>query len=95
MIEVPVAGRMTWTRGVNERVASDPQFAQHVIRSVARFNRGDWGDLDPSDTKMNDMAIKDGNRILAAYEMGRTSGTIWIIMEADRSVTTILFPDEY
>ena len=35
-----------------------------------------------------------GFRILSAY-MLKTGVKIWIITEADRSVTTFLLPDEY
>lgn len=36
-----------------------------------------------------------GDRILAVYTQKNTDVTIWIITEWDRSVTTILFPNEY
>jgi hypothetical protein len=32
-------------------------------------------------------------RVLSSYET--TAGRIWIITESDRSVTTILLPEEY
>ena len=39
-------------------------------------------------------AVREGRRVLSAY--GLRDGTrIWIITEADRSVTTILLPEEY
>lgn len=41
----------------------------------------------------NELSLKEGFRILSAYEY--QGSTIWIITEADRSVTTILLPDEY
>lgn len=41
----------------------------------------------------NNEAVKNGERILAAYMYGDTK--IWIITEWDRSATTILFPEEY
>ncbi len=54
---------------------------------------GDWGDLGEEDEKENDFSVKRGFRILSAY--GRGEKRLWIITEADRSVTTILRPDEY
>lgn len=36
-----------------------------------------------------------GDRLLAVYTQKNTDVTIWIITEWDRSVTTILFPNEY
>ena len=55
---------------------------------------GDWGDLCPEDRQANDEALKDGMRLLSSYRL--SDGTkIWIITEADRSVTTLLLPEEY
>jgi len=39
-------------------------------------------------------AAREGTRVFSAYEL-RDGTRIWIITEADRSVTTILFPEEY
>ena len=55
---------------------------------------GDWGDLDERDRRENERSLKHGWRILSSYPVG-TSEKIWLIIEADRSVTTILFPKEY
>lgn len=61
---------------------------------IARHSAGDWGDVDKSDRKLNDAAVKDGERILSAYHT--TKGVkLWIITEADRSSTCILLPEEY
>jgi hypothetical protein len=38
--------------------------------------------------------VRDGARVLSAYEL-RDGTRIWIITGADRSVTTILPPEEY
>lgn len=43
---------------------------------------------------MNDEAIAHGERILSAYRTS-TNERIWIVTESDRSVTTLLLPDEY
>lgn len=53
------------------------------------------GDTCNVDAKMNNDAIRNGDRILAVYTQKNTDVTIWIITEWDRSVTTILFPNEY
>lgn len=36
-------GKLLMTRGVNDRVADDTQFAKFVIESLRRHARGDWG----------------------------------------------------
>ena len=61
---------------------------------LVRHALGDWGDLCDEDRQANDEAIADDLRILSAYRLN--DGTkIWIITEADRSVTTLLLPEEY
>ena len=61
---------------------------------LVRHSAGDWGDLDQHDKAENESALKDKLRILSAYLLA--DGTrIWVITEADRSVTTILLPEEY
>lgn len=63
-------------------------------RYIARHVSGDWGDLDDHDKHQNDLALKHDLRILSAYTT--TSGEkLWIITEADRSITSILLPEEY
>ncbi len=61
---------------------------------LMRHLNGDWGDLDNEDKKENELSLKEGFRLLSAYHL--TSGVkLWIITEADRSVTSLLLPDEY
>ena len=61
---------------------------------LARHAAGDWGDLCPHDRSVNDQALRSGGRLFSAYRL--SNGTkIWVITESDRSVTTILLPDEY
>jgi hypothetical protein len=66
---------------------------------LARHAKGDWGDsLDNFDRRQNDIAVKEGYRILSAYDVPLEKGEterIWIITEADRSATTVLKPNEY
>ena len=59
-----------------------------------RHNGGDWGDICHDDKNLNDAAIDEGDRLLSEYKT-RLGKRIWIITEADRSVTTILLPEEY
>ncbi len=61
---------------------------------LARHARGDWGDLDPENHRANEDALRHGSRLLSAYRTDR-GGKLWIITEADRSVTTLLLPEEY
>ena len=54
---------------------------------------GDWGDLCDEDKLENLFSLNHGLRLLSAYNTHL--GKLWIITEADRSVTTFLLPEEY
>lgn len=65
-----------------------------VMQAIQRHAIGDWGDVDGEDRRANDRAIQDGDRLLSVYHT--TSGIkFWIITEWDRSVTTVLLPEDY
>jgi hypothetical protein len=71
-------------------------------RCLNRHARGDWGCISEEDRETNNEALKTGDRILSAYPIDETlpckgygNNTLWIITEADRSVTTFLLPEEY
>ena len=88
-------GQLVMSRGVADQVAEDSDFTLFCLRSLGRHAKGDWGDLCADDKKENNFALKEGNlRIFSAYEQ-KGLPRIWIITEADRSVTTTLFPEEY
>ena len=92
-------GSIVASRGVYDLACENPEFAKFIQKSLNRHVKGDWGNLDDEDKRTNDQALKEGARLLSAYDDDRFPqhgvATIWIITEADRSVTTILFPDEY
>lgn len=87
------------------------QLAEHGISATALIHRhvhGDWGDLCEEDRAENEFAVSRPLRLLSCYrlvdaerlastpkERRSSLPTVWIITEADRSVTTILRPSEY
>jgi len=88
-------GKLLFTQGVNSQIADSPEFAKFALGSLRRHIRGDWGDMGDEDKAENDLALERGDlRLLSAYESPELP-KIWIITEADRSATTILFPEEY
>jgi hypothetical protein len=87
-------GQLVMTRGVADRVAIDGNFAAFCLESLKRHASGDWGDLCEEDQKENEYSLDKHLRLFSAYEK-KGMPKIWIITEADRSVTTTLFPDEY
>ena len=90
-------GKLVVTRGVHDLMEVDERFMSFVQRSLGRHVNCDWGELDESDKKQNDGALKNADaRLFSAYKYSRIpDGKIWIITEWDRSATTILFPSEY
>jgi hypothetical protein len=82
--------------------ALDACTREHMTRCLARHLTGDWGGICPEDAEINNEALSCGYRILSAYPIdpakpseGWGKNTLWIITEADRSVTTFLLPEEY
>lgn len=65
-----------------------------VAAALARHARGDWGTLSAEDHAANERALVNGDRLLSVYQ---TSGgeKFYVITERDRSVTTILLPEDY
>jgi len=61
---------------------------------LTRHINRDWGDLDEEDRKENEYSLEHGFRLLSAYKTN-AGDRLWIITEADRSVTTVLLPEEY
>jgi len=73
-----------------------------ITRCLARHLTADWGCVCADDKEANNEALSNGERLLSAYPIdpakpskGFGDNTLWIITEADRSVTTVLLPDEY
>lgn len=87
-------GHLVTTAGVMERAASDEAFARFVRKSLERHSQGHWGDLSDQDIRENEFSLGKRLRLFSKYTHDGLP-TIWIITEADRSVTTVLFPDEY
>jgi len=66
----------------------------NLIGLLARHAHSDWGDVDADDAQANRDAVLHGGRILSVYAVGGTD-RLYVITEADRSLTTILLPSEY
>jgi hypothetical protein len=67
---------------------------QNPLEFLERHQAGDWGELCEEDIRENEFSVLNGFRILSAYRT-RNDVKIWVITEADRSVTTLLLPHEY
>lgn len=85
-------GQVVATAGALELLKGAPPAM--ALTLLERHLDGDWGDVCKEDAKLNDEAVKNGTRMLSAYILP-SGEKLWIITEADRSVTTLLLPEEY
>lgn len=65
-----------------------------VFKGLARHVQGDWGEVGEEDWQENDLSLREGFRLLSSYR-GSNDQRFWVITEQDRSVTTVLLPEEY
>lgn len=74
------------------------KYEDYLSCCLFRHAIGDWGNIPKADIPINERAITMGSRIMSSYYIDPSlplRGDIWIITEADRSVTTFLLPSEY
>ena len=80
----------SWQR--QTRLANSPSRTSCERLSV--HQAGDWGDVCDDDRQANNRALTEGTRLLSVYHSA-TGVKFWIITEADRSITTVLCPEDY
>jgi hypothetical protein len=85
------AGRIVVTRGALALLA---RANKSHLEFLSRHLRGDWGEICQDDKTENELSLKYGFRLMSSYHV-TGSEQIWIITEADRSVTTLVLPAEY
>ncbi len=65
-----------------------------ILIALRRHVTGDWGDLDDHDRQENEFSLTRNLRLFSVYHS--TQGVaFYIITQADRSVTTVLLPEDY
>jgi hypothetical protein len=90
-------GRIVITPAVNdlvERGELDP------TAFLSRHLSGDWGDMTTHERRENNQALARknhmGNALFSSYDNGGLAGPrVWIITEADRSVTTLMLITDF
>ncbi len=65
-----------------------------VAAAMRRHAAGDWGELESEDQNANAEALRHGLRLFSRYR-DRHGKAFYIITEHDRSVTTVLLPEDY
>ena len=89
MIRFPL-GRVVATPGALRALEKAEQLP---VAFLDRHVNGDWGDVPDEDKQENEFSIEPVFRLLSAYTTS-AGEKIWIIIEADRSATTMLLPNE-
>jgi hypothetical protein len=84
-------GQIVATPGALDALHRSEELASSFL---ARHQAGDWGDVGAEDRAENELSLKEGFRLLSAYRTARGE-RLWVITERDRSVTTLLLPEEY
>ncbi len=85
-------GQLTATPAALAALAACGQLPDEFLH---RHQAGDYGVVDDEDKKLNDEAVRSGERVLSAYMLNDDETKVWIITEADRSSTTLLLPSDY
>jgi hypothetical protein len=73
---------------------------QSLWEFLSRHLSGDWGIISASDKAANELAVRDGSRLLSSYLLKDGQTKVWCLTEAEddhgiRAATTVLLPDEY
>lgn len=93
-------GQVCYTPGARDVLQ---RYQVNPFELIRRHVTGDWGDVSPEDAQANNEALQVGARVLSVYVLPPPlsegemlpPAKVWLITEADRSVTTILLPEEY
>lgn len=70
------------------------QLSLSPLEFIVRHVFGDWGQVCQDDREANQAALQNGTRLLSAYEVPGGQ-RLWVLTEADRSVTTLMCPSDY
>ena len=84
-------GQVLLTPGATETLFTAQQVPPEFL---LRHQHGDWGELCAEDRRENERSLRVGSRLLSSYQTRREE-KLWVITEWDRSVTTLLLPEEY
>jgi hypothetical protein len=83
---------LSWAR--DRRNTALRKAGQQPGEFLTRHVNREWCDLSDENRKENDYGLEHWFRLLSSYRTN-AGDKLWIITESDRSVTTLLLPEEY
>lgn len=89
-------GTVVQTKSIFNACIENLEAQKELLECLEKYQSCDWGNTCKDDQKLNDHAVKNNDdRIVAKYHLKTLNRDIFIITEIDRSVTSILFCEEY
>ena len=67
---------------------------EDVLAALGHHAAGDWGELDEEDRQANERALIESTRLVSVYRSSANQ-RFYVITEWDRSLTTVLLPEDY
>ena len=83
-------GIVVKTKAISESIDD-----KEINIALNRHLSGDFGIILEDSIEMNNEAIRTGNDYILSAYMSTNGKDFWIKTEWDRSVTTVLYPEEY
>lgn len=97
-----MAKQIVATRGITDLLDRGVLTTEQTHGMLDKHFSGDWGATCAEDQETNNEALINGDRIISAYPIDESKeckgwgvNCVWVITEWDRSVTTVLLPEEY
>lgn len=92
-------GQVTASAAIVQEISETEDFQVFCMSCVRRHRSGDWGDIPRDNWVDNNQAARRGGRIISEYvipEIFRIgySDRIIVTTNAERTETTVMFPDE-
>jgi rRNA maturation endonuclease Nob1 len=86
-------GTLVATHGFMAKVGDAS--TDEILKAVARHSTGDWGDLSDHDAEVNESALQEPEQRIMSVFHTDDGVRFYVITEWDRSVTTVLLPEDY
>ena len=81
-------------RVVLTRAAAEVLNGTQIYCGLQLHQLGNWGEICEEDRLANEDALLNEGRLMSVYKTGNDI-VFWIITEWDRSITTVLLPEDY